>query len=184
MPIVPAKHCRFASESSATTFLRELPSHGVVPVVGTMRDWRSFVTRGGLRDEPMIDSRFFSDGSGGISVTRQFASSLCAGRLSSPLDAPLCFVPYDGTSPAVRAVDAIRSALPAEIKRWMARESLHDTPDGGLGPARTLDNAIADAESRSEPERLNSVGAVAVSSTTTASVVLRSIPTTIMCRVR
>ena len=45
--IAPAEHCRFAGESGATTFLRELPAHGVVPVVGTMRDWRSFVTRGG-----------------------------------------------------------------------------------------------------------------------------------------
>ena len=40
MPIAPAEHCRFAGESGATTFLRELPAHGVVPVVGTMRDWR------------------------------------------------------------------------------------------------------------------------------------------------
>ena len=72
-----------------------------MPIVDTMRDWHSFVTRGGRQDEPMIDSRFFSDGSGGILVTQQFVSSLRAGRLSSPLDAPLSFVPYDGTSPAV-----------------------------------------------------------------------------------
>jgi hypothetical protein len=126
----------------------------------------------------MIDSRSFSDGAGGISVIRQFALSLRAGRLSlsSPLGAPLSFVPYDGTSPAVRAVDAIRSALPAGLKRWMARESLHGVSDESLGQARTLDDAIADADSRSGPEVLDSVGAVAVSSTTTASIVRRSVP--------
>ena len=50
MPIVPAEHCRFAGESGATAFLRELPSYGVMPIVDTMRDWRSFVTRGGRRE--------------------------------------------------------------------------------------------------------------------------------------
>ena len=85
-----------------------------------------------------------------------------------------------------RAVDAIRSALPAGMKRWMALESLHDAPgpDEGFGLARTLGDAIADAESRGEPEQLDSVEDVAVSSTTTASIVRRSIPTTIVYRVR
>ena len=117
----------------------------------------------------MIDSRFFSDGSGGISVTQQFASSLRAGRLSTSLDASLLVVPYDGTAPKVRAVDAIRSVLPAGMKRWwwMARESLHNAPDEGLGPARSIDGAIADAESRGEPKQLGSVEAANVSSTTT-----------------
>ena len=184
MPIVPAEHCRFAGESGATKFLRELPSYGVMPIAGIMRDWRSFVTRGGQQDEPMIGSRSFSNGSGCISVTQQFASSLRAGRLSTPLDALLLFVPYDGTTPEVRAVDAIRSALPAGMKRWMARESLHNAPDEGLGPARTLDDAIADAESRGEPEQLGSVEAAVVSSATAVSVVRRSIPTTIVYRVR
>ena len=129
IPMRPTDGATFHGGPGADAFLRALPSFGIVPVVKKMRQWRAFLNRGGRREEPLVDSRFFDDGDGGISVSRQFASSMRAGRLAVGYVAS--YVPYNAESLSAKAVPAMMRHVPVALARWMGRYGLEmDAPDG------------------------------------------------------
>ena len=131
MPMHPADGSTFHGEHGADAFLRALPSFGIVPVVEKMRQWRAFLNRCGRREEPLVDSRFFDDGEGGISVSRQFASSMRAGRLAAGDVAS--YVPYNAKSQSAKAVPALVRRVPVALARWMGRYGLDvDAPSDAV----------------------------------------------------
>ena len=129
MPMRPADGSAFHGARGADAFLRALPSFGIVAVVEKMRHWRAFLNRGDRRKVPLVDSRFFDDGEGGISVSRQFASSMRAGRLAAGDVAS--YVPYNAKSQSAKAVPALMRHVPVALARWMGRYGLDvDAPTG------------------------------------------------------
>ena len=131
----------------------------------------------GRREEPLVDSRFFDDGEGGISVSRQFASSMRAGRLAAGDVAS--YVPYNAKSQSAKAVPALMRRVPVALARWMGRYGLDvDAPNDTaveLGDPRFPDD-VADPAAPTALERtVHNANYVVLTPPTVGTLVRRSV---------